>query len=238
VWNWHHGGGWNGPVVKQDYWNDANIYAAAHLAWDPDTDAETLAREWAALNFGAKSEDDIAELMLMSDDAVLKLVYFEKYAAAKGDPWMPNENWVRDDVIKGADRLSKIYELAGGDMEEMIAEKDEGVAIVEKMARIAAGLDLPDGRKRFFEDTIKYELYWARVLRDYAGAYFHWRRWQDKGDGGDLGRAAEYASSWRENWQAYRTEIPELEYAASLYNDDGMVAAMEKIEKDKAKAGK
>lgn len=229
AWNWLHGGGWHGPKVKIDWWNEANIYAASRLAWEPDTPAEQLAREWAALRFGRENAEPIARILLMSDDAVLKMVYFEEYAKRKQSKWMPNENWVRDNDVKGADRLARIYALAKDKVDEMIAEKDESVRTVEEMLAIAALLDLPDEKKTFLTETLQYELVLFRALRNYAAAYFYFHRWKDTGDGEDKKRSIEAWRGWDENWKKHKTEVPEMSLAATAYNDDGMTAAMREI---------
>ena len=229
IWNWHHGGGWNGPYLKTDMWNQANIYAAAHLAWNPDTPAETLAYEWALMNFGKENADTITEILLLSDDAVLKLVYFEAYADLKDDPWMPNENWVRDDVIKGGDRLRKIYDRARDFVPEMVQEKEQGVRDVEKMLLLAENLVLPEEEKIPIVDTLWYELRWARVLRSYAGAYFYFCRWQDTGSASDRKMAEMYSQSWLHDWGNFQSAVPERAWVASLYRDDGMEKTIKMI---------
>ncbi|MFH1537463.1 MAG: hypothetical protein ABIH66_00795 [bacterium] len=229
AWNWLHGGGWHGPEVKLDWWNEANIYATSRLAWEPDAPAEQLAREWAALRFGRENAEQVAKILLMSDDAVLKLVYFEEYAKRKQSKWMPNENWVRDDEIKGADRLMKIYQLASDKVDEMIAEKDEGVRIVEEMLAIAESLDLPEEKKTFLIETIRYELLLGRALRNYAAAFFYFHRWKDAGNEEDKKKCVESWRAWDENWKKYSEEIPRMKLAATAYRDNGMAEAMREI---------
>ncbi len=136
VWHWHHGGGWGGPFLATDLWNDANIYVSAHLAWTPMADPEDLAREWATITFGAKAADDITELLMLSTEAVRKQRYFEVYSK-KHFGWTPARNWMRDDKIRGARRLSPIYADAKGQVDAMIAEKEEALQLVGEMLRLA-----------------------------------------------------------------------------------------------------
>jgi hypothetical protein len=132
VWHWHHGGGWGGPHLVNDFWNQANIYAAAHLAWEPNAKPADLAREWAALCFGHDAAEAVAETMMLSEEAVRKLRYFEAYCKNHRG-WLPAHNWMRDDKIRGGSNLSPIYAGARGDVDEMIAEKEEALRMVDAM---------------------------------------------------------------------------------------------------------
>jgi hypothetical protein len=229
VWNWHHGGGWNGPFLKTDLWNEANIYAASHLAWNPSAAPEGLAHDWATIKFGPENADNVTKILMLSGDAVLKLVYFEAYAKKKGSPWIPNENWVRDDIISGADRLGTIYRVAADDVPAMVSEKEEAVRIVNEMASIAAALDLPDDDKAKIVNSIRYEQLLAETLRDYSGAYFYFLRWKQTGADTDRRNASLYADSWKKSWSEYNGEIPKLQWTATLYKDNGMVKAMDEV---------
>ncbi|CAN7705379.1 alpha-glucuronidase family glycosyl hydrolase [Pseudoduganella sp. LjRoot289] len=59
---------WSGSHFDQ-----ANWYAYGRLAWNPEADARTLAREWAAQTFSADPDAvaQIADLMMMSREAVV-----------------------------------------------------------------------------------------------------------------------------------------------------------------------
>jgi hypothetical protein len=232
AWNWHHGGGWNGPNVKTDIWNEANIYAAAHLAWDPALDPEDLAREWGALEFGAEDADKIARLLMLSADAVRKLIYFQAYAEAKGDPWMPNENWVRDDVIKGSDRMRKIYSRASASVDDMVREKEDAVLLVQEMIGLAEDMSAKRDTREKVIQTLQYELALARVLRSYTGAFLYYCRWQETGSESDRSKAHMYVRTWQSDWDVYERTIPDLKWAATLYHDDGMVETMRQVADD------
>ncbi|NHK26908.1 alpha-glucuronidase [Parvularcula flava] len=59
---------WSGSIFDQ-----ANWYAFGRLAWDPEQDAETVAREWAAMTFTPEAEflDPVVEMMMGSREAVV-----------------------------------------------------------------------------------------------------------------------------------------------------------------------
>lgn len=235
AWNWHHGGGWNGPHLKTDLWNEANIYVASHLMWNPEQSARSLAEEWAAMKFGGSNAKAMADLLLLSDDAVLKTVYFRAYAEKKKSKWMPNENWVRDDVIYGnVGRLSRIYELVPDRVDDMIAEKNESLAIVDRMIRIAATLRLKEPERSQVTQSLEYERKLFTVLRNYAAAYFYYRRWKDHSDANDFRRARESSKAWRTAWSNYQALVPSFRWAASTYQDEGMESTMKFIASETA----
>ena len=51
----------------------ANLYAYGYLAWDPDTDARACAHEWAARTLGPDAAEPVADLLMRSYDAYVKL---------------------------------------------------------------------------------------------------------------------------------------------------------------------
>lgn len=252
IWNWHHGGGQGGPIVANDLWNQANVYAAAHLMWNPNTSAETLATEWATLYFGAEAAPFIAKLLLLSEDAVRHWRYFERYSS-KHKNWTPAELWVRDDKIRGDLALYPIYRECRTDIDELIEEKDLALKEIETMRHLLESAkpsicareqiylpwlgNLPPA-ERFIsgadlyavaETSLEYEYALASVLRHYAAAYFYTQRYRDTTNAAMKERAATELDAWQDVWTFYTTTIPQLPFAASLYTDDGMIATIEKL---------
>ncbi len=76
-------GNWTGHLLAQ-----ANWYGLGRLAWEPDTCAETIAREWAILVFGMDTEvvETITTMLLDS------LSIYENYTSPLGIGWMVNPN--------------------------------------------------------------------------------------------------------------------------------------------------
>lgn len=227
AWNRHNDEPDRGPRLNTDIWLDANIYAAAHLAWDPHLSADILAREWAQLHYGLENAGDIARLLLISDDAALKMFYFSAYDEAAG-PHTPENDWIDHDRILDGRALRRIYDRARDRVPEMVAEKEEAVHLVERMFVLAAGLVLTDAEKAPIVNTIRYEQRLARVLRSYTGAYFYFCRWKDTGSSMDRKTAELYVSRWKFDWNAYKSETTAA-YTASLYVDGGMEATMKSI---------
>ena len=267
LWSWHHGGGQGGPSVSLDVWNQANVYLTSELAWNPKRSPEAIAHEWAALLVGPEAAKSMAKLLLLSDDGVLALRYFEAYSRERPG-WTPANLWMRDDKIRGSRHLAKIYHEARGDVSALVREKDRAVGVVRKQQRLleqarrtcrkprirafcsdvfpsrrpAGRIEVASGhlkeawisRNEWFEaldSSLEYQLSLARTLREYCAAYFYGRRWMEEGRDGDRRTARRALARWKAHWQDYNTRVAALPFAPSLYQDDGMVAAMDFIER-------
>lgn len=57
---------WSGSQFDQ-----ANWYAFGRFAWDPDAKAEGIARDWAAMTWGAGATDTVVRMMMGSREAVV-----------------------------------------------------------------------------------------------------------------------------------------------------------------------
>lgn len=57
---------WSGSQFDQ-----ANWYAFGRFAWDPDTKAEAIARDWATMTWGADNADKVVRMMMGSREAVV-----------------------------------------------------------------------------------------------------------------------------------------------------------------------
>ncbi len=257
IWNWHYGGGTGGPIVQTDIWNQANIYAARRLMWEPELGTEEIAKEWAILTFGSDSADEMAKLMLLSDKAITKMFYFEEYSK-NHRKWTPNELWVRDDVIRGRHELNKIYDECKNSVDKIVAEKQEAIDIIYKMISILKSskndiVKSPVAKKSFEKflvnkkflkangsshnlykytlNTLEYELALAKVFKSYVASYFYFKKWKDIGDLKYKALASSSYDDWEYNWADYNSRIPKLNGVASLYKDEGMTKVMNQIKR-------
>src|ERR1035438_1125685 len=130
-WIWDFGGGWGGPFLKSDRWVRLNIFATTRLAQNPDLSPRSLAEEWAAKEFGAKAATNVADMLMLSGDCVLKFRYLAPYAGAHRG-WTPSLNFMRDDIIRG-EPLKHLYDGSKNSLPEAFAEKEEAVALASKM---------------------------------------------------------------------------------------------------------
>lgn len=187
-----------------------------------------LAREWAAREFGEAAAPLVAEMLLLSDDAVLASHYVGAYARRhKG--WLPSRNLLRDDAIRGEKVLGDegglrlLYEGSKDDLEGVYAEKGRGVRLAGEMLRlfdsVRPQITRARGARAFREarDTLVYYEALARVMSHYVQGMFRYYRWKETGDVGVGRLAQEHLRRWRGAWRAYETEIPKLDGAATLY---------------------
>jgi hypothetical protein len=228
VWLWDFGGGWSGPYLKSDRWVRLNIYAAARLAADPNLSPRTLAAEWAAREFGEAAASRVAEMLMLSDDAVLASHYIGAYARRhKG--WLPSRNLLRDDVIRGEKvigdegGLRLLYDDSKDKLAEVYAEKERGVRLAGEMLRlfdsVRTQITRARGERLYREarDSLLYNEALARVMSHYIQGMFRYYHWQETKDEREAQLALEHLRQWQKSWRAYETEIPKLDGAATLY---------------------
>ena len=245
VWNWHHGGGNDLPSVKIDIWNQANAYVVDRLMWNPMANPLILAKEFAELHFGKESVSYIYRILKLSSEASAKMLYF----SILGDNRTvetPDNTWIRDDVIRGEKWLAPILLPNLDKLEEIIAEKNEAIDIINTMCNEAylvapkisrtkpedmmygkelSGAPLAD----FVSSSMEYQRQLSVVLRDFVAAYGYYLRWQENGNASDKDRAMKYAEDWKISWEKYQNEIPLLPESASPYRDDGMEETIVKV---------
>ncbi|MBL8173586.1 MAG: hypothetical protein JNK48_02895 [Bryobacterales bacterium] len=219
VWIWNFGGGWEGPHLKSDRWVRANIYATARLAQNPDADPRELAREWAAKEFGDAAAETVAEMLLLSDDAVLGFRYIAPYSR-KHKGWLPARNIMRDDIIRGERVLGNegglrlLYEGSKEALEEALEEKRKALDTVRRMRLL---LSKARGVTEDALQTLEYMESITAVMAHYIRGMFLYYRWQETGGEEVRVRALSELREWRKAWHEHRTEIPKLAGAATPY---------------------
>ena len=233
IWVWNFGGGWDGPRLQTDLWVRANINATARLAQDPSLDPRRLAEEWAAGEFGKAAAKKVAEMLLLSDDCVQGFRYIAPYSRRhKG--WLPARNFMRDDVIRGEREirgaavqtqggLKLLYEGSKDALDETLEEKAGAARLATRMREIfesAQPAIVSAKGQRVYDEArtgLMYLESLAHVVSHYIRGMFLYYQWQEKG--GDItARAARTELlAWRAEWRRYRTEIPKLPAAATLY---------------------
>ncbi|MCD6385621.1 hypothetical protein J7M23_07555 [Candidatus Sumerlaeota bacterium] len=253
LWSWHHGGGGGGPEPKIDFWNQANIYLVSYLCWHPEARPEQVALRFAKLYLqNPDTAKAIADILILSDDAVRCWGYFKPYSE-KHQEWAPSGLWVRDDLIRGEPELFKIWRESKEHVDEIIAEKDRAVSIVDTMiSRLESVKDTitsqakiyfpwrhSQGRRdvfisgtsfyKFLRNSLAYERSLFKLCKHYIAAYFVMRRYRDSLNPADKTRAEQELKDWEKEWQRYNSEIARLPFIASLYKDDGMLRTIKRI---------
>ncbi len=238
VWVWAKGGGWGGPYLENDLWVEANVYALSRLAWDPRLDAYTLAEDWACLRFGSAAAPTIANMLMKSAEAVLKAFYVGPYARARGGGWVPNNLWVRDDVIFAGDRVAELYRLCqGSGFEAALREKVEAEKLVDSMIndwKRAQPLMRDANLAKQALNTLLYEKSLVKTLRHYLAGMFYYYRWQEnpEADTSDRRLAIDHLRRLEESWDAHNAEIAHLTGVATPFQDWGMGQTVETVLKD------
>ena len=228
VWIWDFGGGSGGPHLQNDRWVRANIDAAVQLARNPDLAPRAVAEKWAAKEFGAKAAPKIAELLLLSDDCVRKMVYIEPFAQ-KHRGWMPSRGLMRDDIIRGERKMALhgdlkfIYEDSKDHLDAALQEKTEALALAQRILAIydsARGDIIAErGEKTCIEarSSLVYLESLTAVMCHYIRGMFLFYHSQEASDPALAKQAREELEQWQTAWTRYNTEIPKLPGAPSLY---------------------
>jgi len=235
AWGWLSADGWCGPYIKREEWLGANIYGFSRLTWDVDSDPLVLAKEWAAIEFEVESKskvaEEIAEILMLSEDLILKSRYFKNHSIKK-EGWLPSNNWIRDELIGGGtnsnDKLSVGKSFPPGTIksifssetiEEDILEKEEALVIMNTMLSKFAEIkdQIPEKEKAIeLYNTLLYGKYLIGTLRYYVSGMFRFYN-------GEYDKSVADLRMWKKYWDFYNNEIPKLPGTASLMLDGGMV---------------
>jgi hypothetical protein len=225
---WDFGGGWGGPFLKSDRWVRLNIEATAKLAENPDLSPRELAEEWAAKEFGKQAAPRVADMLMLSAGCVRQFLYIAPYAR-QHQGWLSSGNLTRDDIIRGQkvirghDGLRSMYEETRNDLNEVLEEKSRAMALASRMRVMfesARNAIVAERGEQVYNDalgTLRYMESLAIVMSRYVRGMYLYYTWQDTKDPERASQARTELLAWKEEWQLYRTEIPKLGGAASLY---------------------
>lgn len=145
IYAWPRGGGWLGPRIKNEFWCRLNTYVIGKFAEDPSRTEEEIFREFSKEDMHLSEEDiDLfRETCLISNEAILKSRYIEKYDETLNESFMPCGNWLRDECIGGLDQLGEVFEClySNGSVYDAIEEKKEGLRLWEKAREVCSEID-------------------------------------------------------------------------------------------------
>ncbi len=233
LWAWPTGGGWGGPKPASSLWNEANVYALARLAWEPDASPEQVAREWATLRFGRDAAELLARLLMRSGETA-RLAFYIGPAAEVVGPWAPNWLWVRDDQIGGTGPLRALYAQSRGAaaFQRALAEKRQAVSLVAAMqGDLAAARPLLDAQlaEQVGRD-LAYERSLVETLEHQVAALFYAERWREAERAEPVLRllAEQHLERWQAAWAAHLAAAS-LSGSATPYQDAGMAAGMAEV---------
>ena len=122
---------------------DVTAYAAYRLAWDPAEKADVIARDFAAIHFGADAADEVGEILMLSYDAYKDGLYIKPVAESIRGNTLPQLR-LTTFPLQGIPQIDQgrahiewlrrtIYEPSLGKMDEAIERLDSGLAAAGKM---------------------------------------------------------------------------------------------------------
>jgi hypothetical protein len=222
VWVWDFGGGWGGPFLKSDRWVRVNIEAASRLAQNPELSPRALAVEWATKEYGPAAATNVAEMLMLSGECVRKFMYIEAFAHQhKG--WKPSLNLMRDDIIRG-EVLKQLYEGSKKSLPEVFAEKAEAVTLATRMRTLFENSRSDIVARRgepVYQESLSSLIYMenlAQVMEHYITGMFSFYQWAETRDAATGAKARRELQAWREAWQRYQIDVPNLTGVASIYH--------------------
>ena len=228
VWCWDFGGGWGGPLLKNDLWVRLNIYATTRLARHPELDPAAVAQEWAAQQFGEQAAAGVTAALMPSHECVRKMLYIAPYARQHRG-WLSSRNLTRDDIIRGEKvmrgqgGLKVIYTEIKTQLDEALKEKLEAVELARDMQTAfeheQAHIVAARGRQAYDEahTGFVYLHKLSQVMSSYVRGMFLFYHWQETRTPADAKAALQELTAWQKAWDDYRSVMPKLPGAATLY---------------------
>ena len=134
IWTWSRGGGWVGPCITNELWCELNTYVLAQWAKDTHLTEGEICKEFAR-NKGMDgiNAEKFCQLALLSADAIVR---GRASLIDNINVW-----WTRDQFISGSDELDFVGFIRRGNVERLLAEKKESIAIWKRMRDIAYSLE-------------------------------------------------------------------------------------------------
>jgi len=219
LWTWSRGGGWLGPNIKNEFWCELNTYVLSKWAQDTSRTEEEIFAEFAkSKGFPDDDIPKLREVSLLSVKAVLR-GHYTKYLGGY------NVFWTRDEFINGAEsgQLKGFFDraIAGGLVEEVLAEKRESVDMWRKIVELSNQIITTDEKLNEFlvssaeYGRIKYEIIengWIVMLLGHIG---------DKTGEYDKERIGEAITRYDELWDEWKQLEKDSPSCASIYQPNG-----------------
>ncbi|MDP4292257.1 MAG: hypothetical protein Q8908_14345 [Bacteroidota bacterium] len=138
IWTWSNGGGWEGPYLKNEIWNDLNNYVVSHWAMDVSRPEETLFREFTdRMGLSGINADIFRQIALLSIEGVRK---GQLNSYTDNSVW-----WARDQFFSAESNTKIVKSILDKHLEKkVLAEKTEAVAIWRQMEALSNQLEMKD----------------------------------------------------------------------------------------------
>ena len=154
VWTWSKGGGWDGPYIQNDMWNELNTWVMLNWAKNPAKPEAELFNEYATTVLGLSGTSllQFRMLALLSADAVVR---GHRSTFADIDVW-----WTRDQYISAPPSIPTDATKKA----RVLSQKVEAVQLFERIIRLADSIQMPDPvNKKFMQVSARYGLYVHRI---------------------------------------------------------------------------
>ena len=224
LWGWSRGGGWGGPYVQREEWIDANVYALARLYQDPLASIQDIATTWTAMAFSVAESSPpapaITELLMLSSQAICKLLYSSVLAEESIAPW------VRDDLLDcSAIWASALRVVELGKITEALDEKRTALQLVDRIRHVweLALVDLPNKSlaRDLSSSIISFESFAGAVANLFSGfvRYLQWSR-AGRTDASLAAETAGHLETAQAAWQLLTQRNATLPGAPSVFNEN------------------
>jgi len=154
IWTWSKGGGWDGPYITNDFWNELNTWVMLQWAKNPSVSEESIFNQYATTTLGLSgtSLTQFRSLALLSAEAVIR---GHRSTFADIDVW-----WTRDQYISAPPTLpTNAVALA-----RVLDQKKEAEAMFERIVRLADSIQMPNlTNKKYMQVSARYGLYVHRI---------------------------------------------------------------------------
>ncbi len=134
VWTWSKGGGWDGPYMTNDLWNELNTWVMSKWAQNPSRSEADIFNEYATqvLGLTGKSVAQFRSLALLSAAAVIR---GHRSTFADIDVW-----WTRDHYISAPPALPTNAVA----QKRVLDQKHEAVAMFQRIIELADSIEMPN----------------------------------------------------------------------------------------------
>jgi len=147
VWTWSKGGGWDGPYITNEFWNELNAYVLCKWAQAPNRSEEEIFNDYAVNVLGLKgsSINEFRRLAILSAQAVIR---GHRSTFSDIDPWWTRDNYIGQPPTLPTDSIA---------LKRVLSEKRESVEIWKQIVDLADSIDLPDSsNKKYLIVSAKY----------------------------------------------------------------------------------
>ncbi len=221
LYSWSRGGGWHGPYLPHELWPDLAMGVLGRFARDPSRPEHEHFAAYAREQLGLAPADAarFRELCCLSSEAVLKGRYCEVFDEQLRGELLPTVNWMRDDRLGGREQLRPLllHLWQQRRLETALREKDEAVALWQRIEKLAEDIAWPEARTgEFVRTSAAYGRLLFSIARDGWRVLAAGIAGEQTGEW-DFAGITVAAQDYRRHWTEYRT-LASSALCPSLYH--------------------